>query len=85
MFVSRARSRWESFPGGNQAVSVDQTLRGFLARARAKLHTGGVEVGVDGLRGDSQALGDLLAAVALDHIAKAVPFPITQELGLEIG
>ena len=50
-----------------------------MARTRAQLDPGGVEIAVDGFRRHPQADGDLLAAIALDDIAEAIPLPIAQE------
>jgi hypothetical protein len=77
--VSRGQSRWERFAGGNQPVPGHQHLRRFLAGAGAELDPGGIEVAVDGLGRDAEARGDLFAAIAFHHVAKAVPLPIAQE------
>jgi hypothetical protein len=53
-----------------------------VARARAELDPGRVEVAVDRLRGDTEAGGDLLAAVAVDDVTQAVPLTVTEEIGL---
>jgi len=79
--VSRSRIGWESFPGGDRAVTVHQKLGGFLTRAGAKFDTGRVKITVDGLGRDAQAQGDLLTAITFDDIAKAVPLPVAQEGG----
>jgi hypothetical protein len=78
--VTRERFPWESFPGGYRAVSGHQQLGGFLPSAGAELHPGGVEIGVDRLRRDAEPLGDLLAAVAIDNIAEAVPLTIGEKV-----
>jgi hypothetical protein len=67
---------------GNLAVAGHQGLGRLAPGARAELHLGAGEIAVDGLGRDAQAQGDLLAAVALDHIAKTIPFAVGEELKL---
>jgi hypothetical protein len=67
---------------GNLAVAGHQSLGRLAACARAELDLGAGEVGVDGLGRDAQAQGDLLAAVALDHVAKTIPLAVGEKLKL---
>ncbi len=59
-----------------------QPLGGLLAGAGAQLHPGGVEIGIDGLWRYAETLRDLLAAIAIDHIAKAVPLTIGEKVDI---
>jgi hypothetical protein len=53
-----------------------------VARTRAELDPSRVEVAVDRLRGDAEAGGDLLAAIAVDDVTQAVPLTVAEQIGL---